>query len=306
MKTLLAVWLTLAAVWISAAELKVLTIGNSFADSVFEMFPQIAAAQGDRLVLARANLGGCSLERHAALIKQCEKDPACKPYDGGKASLKDMLTRERWDIVTVQQVSHESWKAESFHPYLDEIVASIRKYAPQAEIVIQQTWAYRVDAPHFPGWKIDQAIMYRRAADNYRREARQYRFRLIPTGDAVQLVRRTQPVKYTPLPAAEVAKLTYPQLPNQAGSLINGYRWGKDKTGTYKLGGDLIHLNRRGQYLQSCVWYAFLFGKDVTGCGFVPKGVAPADAAFLRSAAQQTVNEARAEQAKYLPVKTGK
>ena len=50
---------------VKVKELKVLTIGNSFADSVFVYLPEVAKSFPDcKLVLDRANLGGCSLLRH--------------------------------------------------------------------------------------------------------------------------------------------------------------------------------------------------------------------------------------------------
>ncbi len=276
---------------LSAKDLKVLTIGNSFADSVFAYLPSIAKSAGDNLILDRANIGGCSLQRHMAERAKSEKDPSYKPY-GRKYTLKEKLTAQKWDVVTIQQVSHLSWKPESFHPYIDELVAYIREHAPQAEIVIQQTWAYRSDAPQFKSWKIDQQEMFKRLTANYEKEAKHFKFRMIPTGYAVQLVRDTQPVKYKAPSREELAKLKDPIRPNQDGSLIEGYRWGKDrKTRMPKLGMDAIHLNNRGRYLQACVWYAFLFGKNANDIKFHPVGVDVKDAAFLRSAAQKTVEK---------------
>lgn len=290
MKLLMAVLLA-AACSVSAEELKILTVGNSFADSVFVMLPKIVAAQGDKLVLDRANIGGCPLEKHARLIDDCEKDPTLKPY-AKKYTLKDLLTKDKWDIVTIQQASPFSWKSESYHPHIDRLVDFIRKNAPQAEIVIQQTWAYRSDAKQFTGWKIDQAEMHKRLTENYTREAQNMHFRMIPSGNAVALARATQKTKFVATPAEEIAKLTYPNLPNQNGSFIRGYSWNKNaKTGQHQMGADFIHLNTRGQYLQSCVWYAYLFNKNVADCKYVPSGIDAEDAAFLRVTAQKAVDE---------------
>ncbi|NMA21020.1 MAG: DUF4886 domain-containing protein [Lentisphaerae bacterium] len=276
---------------LSAKALKVLTIGNSFADSVFAYLPAIAKSAGDDLVLDRANIGGCSLQRHMDELAKSEKDPSHKPY-AKKYTLFEKLTAQQWDIVTIQQVSTLSWKPESFHPHIDGLVAYIRKHAPQAEIVIQQTWAYRLDAPRFKEWQIDQQEMFKRLTANYEREAKHFKFRMIPTGYAVQLARDTQPVKYTAPSKEELAELKEPNLPNQDGSLIAGYRWSKDrKTGVAKLGMDTTHLNNRGRYLQACVWYAFLFGKDANEINFLPVGIDEKDAAFLRSVAQKTVEQ---------------
>ena len=69
------------AAGVQAQELKVLTIGNSFADSVFEFLPKIVQSVPDcQLVLERANIGGCTLERHWREVEKSEKDPNYKPY----------------------------------------------------------------------------------------------------------------------------------------------------------------------------------------------------------------------------------
>ena len=303
MVKVLIAFLLLAACALKAGELKVLTIGNSFADSVFTMFPQIAKAQGDKLVINRANLGGCPLERHVKLIAACEKDPTLKPYQK-KYTLKDLLIKEQWNIVTIQQASPLSWKPETYHPYIDELIEYIGKYAPQAEIVIQQTWAYRSDAKQFKEWGIDQADMHKRLTENYTKEAQNLKLRMIPSGNAIALARATQKIPFKPPTAEDLAKLVQPDLPNQNGSLIVGYFWKKNaQTGKPELSADFIHLNTRGQYLQSCVWYAFLFNKDVTSCKFVPAGVDAEDAAFLRAIAQKAVNEVKVNQKALVPTK---
>lgn len=97
---------------------KVLTIGNSFADNATRYMDEITAADGEsELIIGRANLGGCSLEKHWNLVEQCELLPDVKPYPFRKtgaetvpASLRDVLTSDRWDYVTLQQVSHDSWR----------------------------------------------------------------------------------------------------------------------------------------------------------------------------------------------------
>ena len=61
-----ALFLTVALCCVlSAKELKVLTIGNSFSASAARTFPWVTASvPGCRVILTGANIGGCSLERH--------------------------------------------------------------------------------------------------------------------------------------------------------------------------------------------------------------------------------------------------
>lgn len=137
----------------SAAELKVLMVGNSFSLSVLTYLPKIAEASGKKLKLGEAMIGSCTIWRHYGEYGKTEKDPSHRPYwtnlklpgrPDGKVSLQDLLTADRWDIVTIQQASHESWRGETFEG-APKLIALIRKHQPQAEIVIQQTWSYRSD-----------------------------------------------------------------------------------------------------------------------------------------------------------------
>ncbi len=293
MKRIAAAFLGLAAAFsLGAKEIKILTIGNSFADSVVGPLPLIAKSVPDCSVrIDRANIGGCSLERHWKEYEQSLKDPAHKPYSGKKANLVDMLTKEKWDVVTLQQASPESWKPESYQPYAENLIRLVRKYAPQAEIVIQQTWSYRSDAPRLAGWKIDQKEMYNRLTKNYTDLAAKYSFRVIPSGLAVQFSREGEKKPFQPLPPEKIKELKPPALPDNSGDVVGQSRWNKDrKSGEEKLSTDTIHLNARGAYLQGCVWFATLFGRKTSEIRYVPKGITPEDAKFLQECAQKAVD----------------
>ena len=43
-----------------------------------------------------------------------------------------MIKAAKWDIVTIQQGSPESWNKAKTQPAADELIAYIRKNAPQA------------------------------------------------------------------------------------------------------------------------------------------------------------------------------
>ena len=241
--------------------LKVLMIGNSFSVCVLKQMPQIARDNGLVLDLASANIGGCSLERHVNEFVKGEADPSAGTHcfnwnyasDDGhfkrllqkrrRISLPTALKADDWDVVTVQQASHESWSAESFEPWADRLVAKIREYAPRAKIVIQQTWSYcnrdgricnRKKGTGPGSWGFDQAGMYERLDSNYRNLAQRYGFEIIPTGKAIQLYRR------------EVSDQSLDPVGSPTGK--GGY--------------DTIHLNQRGECLQALVWTAKLFRAD--------------------------------------------
>ena len=244
-------------------ELKVLTIGNSFADSVFKYLPSIVGASDDsQLVLKRANLGGCSLQRHWNNVEKSQTDPQYAPYSG--KTLKQWLTAEKWDVVTIQQASHESWKPDSYQPYAENLIKFVRENAPQAEIIVQQTWSYNISDKRIggdnPSWGFDQTGMYERLTANYRKLAADNGFRIIPSGQAVQNAR------------AAIGTIT-PE---------------NDVVGAGK---DTIHLNDKGQYLQACVWFMFLFDKTATDIKFQPKSIDAETTALLQTAAEKAVKE---------------
>ena len=274
--------------------MNILTIGNSFTDSLALYFP--AAVQSARcdLHFERANFGGCELARHWSYIEAEERDVRCRIYQGGR-KLRSILELRAWDVVTIQQASHDSWRPETFQPWAGNIIAYVKKHAPQAEVVIQQTWAYRADHPQLlPGseWGISQDEMYERLTANYTKLARDYKLRIIPSGYAVQLTRRNSERKFANYDPALIDTLAGPDLPPQAGDVVGQCSWRKNPdTGELYLNRDLIHLNPRGQYLQACVWFAMLYGKKVSEIRLVPDELANSDVKFLQETAQQAVDE---------------
>ena len=273
--------------------LRILTIGNSFTDSLTFCFADVVHSAGCGLVFERANHGGCELRRHWSYIDFEERDNVARMYQEPRVKLRDILQRESWDVVTIQQASHESWNPDTYQPYASNICAHVKKYAPQAEVVLQQTWAYRADDPRImPGgaWGFDQTGMYERLTDAYRKLASELNLRIIPAGYAVQLARKEQPLHFENYDPALLESFHWPDLPHQAGSLVGRMWWFKDGNGILKIGRDTIHLNPRGQYLQACVWFAFLYGRPVSEITFVPDVIGDADAAFLRGIAQKAVD----------------
>lgn len=288
--------MALAAFALSAAEVKVLTIGNSFTHSLQGVLPAIAKAQGDKLTLAFANHGGCTIQRHWQYAEQEEAKADVKryKYNGKAVKLRDMLQAEKWDIVTIQQASPKSWVKGSFYPELDKLVAYVKKYAPDAEIVFQQTWAYRSDDPRLEKWG-GQKAMYEGIYNNYKEASAKFGFRVIPAGLAVELAREAQPVKFTAIAPEEIQKAQAAGKGSrleQPGSLFMGWYWGTNrKTKQPEFRRDSIHLNTRGRYLQACVWYGFLFKKSPLDIKYKSPALKNEDAAMLRKCADKALKE---------------
>ncbi len=173
---------------------KVLAIGNSFSDDARTFIPQIAAASGADIVIGNLYIGGCSLERHDQNIST--DAPA---YDYSKtgapsrcASVREALEEENWDFVTMQQVSHSSGLYETYQPYLGRLSDYIKRYAPQAEQLIHETWAYEQNSDHngFVTYDRDQFKMYMALKNAYDQAALSLGgVRVIPSGDAFQIAR---------------------------------------------------------------------------------------------------------------------
>lgn len=295
--------------------LKILTIGNSFADSLITYFPQVVASvPGCTLLLDRANHGGCELHRHWSYICNEESDDVYRMYQDCRFKMREILAREKWDIISIQQASHFSWQYQTYQPFASNLCDYIKQRAPQAEIVIQQTWAYRADDPRIrPGgvWDytryesarkfgvefpasvtISQKEMYEKLTAAYRNLAKELQLRLIPTGYAVQLCRKSEIRPFQNYAPELMKTLRWPDMPQQAGDVVGRIFWKKNPTtGELELDQDSIHLNRRGEYLQACVWFAFLYGRHVREITFVPDEISDSDAEFLRQMAQQSVDE---------------
>ena len=284
--------------------MNILTIGNSFTWSLEKYFPAVVRAGGEELKLKFMNFGGCELQRHWTYINAEIQNPGVGFYQGVDfpiaARMDQVLSEGGWDVVTIQQASHASWRAETYEPYAGCIVDYVRKFAPKAEIVVQQTWSYRADHAQFrPGskWGITQDGMYEKLTANYKALAVRYGLRMIPVGYAVQLARRKSPVRFQVYDPELPGRLVWPDLPPQAGDVVGNIFWNKGADGEMHLCRDLVHLNVRGEYLQACLWFAFLYGKspEETAKHFLPEEIGNSDAAFLRAVAAEAAAKPFAE-----------
>lgn len=308
--------------------LKVLAIGNSFSGSLMQQLPACAKAlPGVDLDFATLVLSGCSLERHWNNIVN-SSDPELRPYwvhwsfasspdkrkppfgdaiKGGKSNIPQMLKAVQWDIVTIQQASYASWNEKTYQPYADNLIAKIKELAPQAEIRIQQTWAYCNasecicgDAtPGKPGtFGVNQKEMHDRLTAAYNKLAEKHHLKVIPSGDAVCLYRKELPVTFEPPTNEQLTVLKDGELPDMGGEPVGAYHWGKGPAwnkgakdnDVYKLRCDAVHLNKEGEYLQACTWLAALFDDDLSGLAYRPGFLTEEKAKIMRKCAVEAVS----------------
>ena len=298
----------------SQAPLKVLMIGNSFSASVLHVTPKVAESTGLKVDFVNCNIGGCTLKLHWENVEKAS-DPEFRPYlamfgtpesetaktvreriGGVKTNIPQLLGAVKWDIVTIQQGSGGSAFADTYQPYADNLIATIRRYAPQAEILIQETWAYLPYHKKLAEWKMSQGEMYDRLHANYRELARRTGFRVIPTGTVVQTYRSKLP-PFRKLTKAEWDAIREPNLPDLCGDPCGvpkwrkPYRWEKDfDRDKVQLMIDSTHLNPEGDYLQACVWLSVLFGLDARTIRWSPEGLSAERADLMRECAHEVTS----------------
>ena len=126
--------------------IQVLSIGNSFSQDAHRYLHDVARSEGVNMETVNLYIGGCSLERHFRNMKGDKREYSLEmnghANGGFFVSIKEALLARNWDYITLQQVSGGSCREESFQPFLNELAAYVREYAPTAKIFIHQTWGY--------------------------------------------------------------------------------------------------------------------------------------------------------------------
>jgi len=291
---LLAALLPAAAPVAPSKTVKLLTIGNSFSGNATHYLGDLAKAGGHTLVHQPMSIGGAAMEVHWAKIQANEKDPKDPAGLYGTKALNSTLQEGEWDYVTIQQASIKSHDIATYRPFATQLQEYVKKHAPKAELLLHQTWAYRVDDPRFSpkapaaGEPKSQEEMYAMLSAAYKTIAKELGVRRIPVGDAFHLADTDPAWGFKPDAKFDKSKAVAPELPDQTHSLHAGYKWGKDG----KLGMDGHHANTAGEYLGGCVWYEMLFGESAVGNAFAPKDLKPEDAKYLQGIAHQAVAEA--------------
>jgi hypothetical protein len=289
-------------------QVRLLAIGNSFSGNATRYLRDIVSSSGTcELVFGHAMIGGCPIEKHIRLARQHEADPTAPegmPYAGPnktKTGLKELLTAEKWQYVTIQQYSLFSPRIETYRPHAMDLVEYIRKYAPQAEIVFHQTWAYRADDTKTYVNGYDQTAMYQDLTKAYHTIAGEVGInRIVPVGDAFQLVAESPERAFTPDAQFDPKTAVHPTLPRELHSLHSGYAW-KKVGEKHVLSLDTHHANSAGEFLGGCVWFEFFFNQDVRTIAFKPLRLTDEDAAFLKDIAHRVVRDGAKPKAWPLP-----
>ena len=229
---------------------RILSIGNSFSqDAVEQYLHEIAAADGQKVIIGNMYIGGCSLAKH--LTNARENKPAYKyrkiGLDGKKVETKDFtleqaLADEQWDYVSFQQQSGQSGIYDTWMAYLPELMEYVKaRVSKKTKFMIHQTWAYDQTSTHkhFKNYNHDQQTMYDAIMTTVKKVSKNTKIKIvIPAGTAVQNARTT-------ILKDEITR--------------DGY-----------------HMHKiNGRFTVACTWYEKIFGKNVIGNTFIPEGMTP-------------------------------
>lgn len=245
---------------------RVLAIGNSFSEDAIEQYLyELAAAQGDSLVIGNAYIGGCSIDRHWSNAQSGKAEYRYRKIVGGKtvtrqhADLASIISDDQWDVISLQQASHFSGL-----PYTYANLSRLKDYVlatctnPKVQIVWHLTWAYSKDSRHgsFRFYRKDQQRMYNdillTAQDVLPRVGIS---RVIPVGMAIQMMR------------------------GKMGDVLCR---------------DGFHLEKTyGRYTAACTWCEFLTGRRVVGNAYRPQGVDEQTARLAQQMAHKSLRNYR-------------
>ncbi len=179
--------------------MKILSIGNSFSDDAHAFLHTLAKEYGKDLSTVNLVIGGCSLERHWNNVVGNIRDYGLcingTEWSDNCVTLEDTIKSDEFDVVTLQQVSHFSGKADTYQPYLENLASYVRKHQPNAKLYFQRTWAYEIDSNHseFYLYDNDQKKMYDALISVSGAAAESISAITIPSGDVIQAMRERIP-----------------------------------------------------------------------------------------------------------------
>ncbi len=245
---------------LQAKVLKVLAIGNSFSqDAVEQYLYELAAAQGDSLVIGNAYIGGCSIDRHYDNLLNEKPDYEYRKVVGGVLSnrkhtdLRSIIRDEQWDIISLQQASHFSGLPATYGN-LAQLKRLVQSYTTNlhVEFVWHMTWAYAEDyeSKNFAAYDYDQRKMYNAITNTVQQVLPSVGLhRIIPSGTSIQLVRY------------------------RLGDILNR---------------DGYHLSYTlGRYTAACTWCEFLTDHIVDGNPYHPDTISDEEAQICQEEAHE-------------------
>ena len=194
-----------------ANRLKVLMIGNSYADDTINYAYEIAKAAGipeENIVVADIYIGSCSIDTHwenaqsnAAVYRfGLEREGWFDGQSYTNWTIERAIKYTDWDFITLQQNSGNSGKPETYGN-LQNLIDYVLDVAtsednpnanPDVKLVWHQTWAYAQNTSNggFSSYGHDQMTMYNAIQSTLKTQVLDKGFAaIIPNGTAIQNAR---------------------------------------------------------------------------------------------------------------------
>ena len=225
--------------------MKILSIGNSFSQDAQKWLYDVCKSAGKDIYNVNLYYGGCSLYAHWKFYEEdrADYDYEIKGEPARKISLREALAMEEWDVITFQQASYESGRADKYQPFLCDLYKIVKEACPNAKFYIHKTWAYEIDydSELFDFYNRDQKCMYEKLCEAYDLAAESIGADIIPSGDVIQYLRdNTKEFDY--------------------------------KNGGLSLNRDGFHLTLGyGRYAAALTWYCKLFGGKTADVTYAPE-----------------------------------
>ncbi|MBQ7907102.1 MAG: DUF4886 domain-containing protein [Clostridia bacterium] len=179
--------------------MKILSIGNSFSADAHAYLHKLAEQRGIELKTVNLAIGGCSLEMHYNNVVNNNANYLLS-INGGEwerelVTIEEYIKKERYDVVTLQQVSHFSGQYETYQPYLNYLAKYVRENQPTAHLYFHKTWAYELDSSHFgfQAYDQNQRKMYDSICNAASSACLVTGATVIPSGDVIQAMRENLP-----------------------------------------------------------------------------------------------------------------
>ena len=149
----------------------VLFIGNSYThmNNMPKIFEKIARSKGKDVYADSIAVSGSSLKEHA-----------------GRASTYKKLKSRKWDYVVVQGFSRELAQpadtiSKNTIPYVQQILDSLYKTSPCANVYFYMTWGYRFGYPEEEVINTNEK-MQARVKEGYLQLQRHFNYPIVPVG----------------------------------------------------------------------------------------------------------------------------
>lgn len=242
---------------VSAKELSVLMIGNSYTQGSKAMLQGFADANPDcKMIRGDAQQGGIGVEQHYANRTNL--------YPYSSSSLESLLNSRQWDAIVIQNNSLRGTTKHdpnnTFQTGSKDLCDYIKSKQPEAVLCWFMTWAKRPGHGSYTSSGLNENSYMEELRVNYMARAEENGGIVAPVGLAWKAAYAERP--YNP----------------------------NDKESSFSLHvDDGSHGNAAGYYLAGAVLFETLFNKSCVGNGYLPSGLSQEDADFLQRIAHETV-----------------